>query len=285
MTIERPSYDTPAGIRGYLANGLDGLRQLIRARREAGYDRKERLREFVVAEGRFWLDTCGNAMDCKVTTDAQDDASLVGSLPAVLPFDALRETIPRVRIEGTFASIPPAGAACPECGESWSLSNCHDVVARRADDDTWTYRHRLCAELTRERDRATWYRDVCRDAGLGEMVLVPVPSDYWKADPSWCRIRTPKGDVVIGWRKRVVNVDWADLIEREVAAAKTGDYSADNKSRERIRAKFDGEKLFPSEEVTKGPAYVHAWTREKLIEYLRKLSEVAKIGAFKPVAA
>ena len=135
----------------------------------------------------------------------------------------------------------------------------------------------------RERDSATWYRDVCRDAGLGDMVLVPVPNEYWKSDPAWCRIRTPKGDMVIGWRKRVVNFEWTGLIEHEIAATKTGQYGADYKARDAIREKFDGEKLFASEDVTKGPALVHAWTREKLIEYLRKVSEVAKIGAFKPV--
>lgn len=285
MMTGRASYDTAAGIREHLADGLGGLRRLMQARREAGYDRKERLEDFVIAEGRYWLDTCGNTMACDVTVRDQEDASLTGSLPSVLSLGALRETIPNVSISGRMAEVPAVGATCPECGDDWDLSDCHNAVAWRADDDSWTHRHKLCAELARERDRAAWYRDVCRDAGLGDMVLVPVPSGYWKTDPSWCRIRTPKGDLVIGWRKRVVNVEWTDIVEREGTLAKRGDYSADYEAIERIRAKFDGEKLFASEDVTKGPSCVHAWTRDKLIEYLRKISEVAKLGAFKPVAA
>lgn len=44
-----------------------------------------------------------------------------------------------------------------------------------------------------------------------------------------------------------------------------------------VRKELDSDTLFPNEDVTKGPTYIHAWGKEKLIEYLIKLSKAAGI--------
>jgi len=62
-----------------------------------------------------------------------------------------------------------------------------------------------------------------------------------------------------GWRKRVVNVAWADLVERETAMAKAGDYSADYAARAHPREVRRGEavRVGGRQEGTGPPARVN----------------------------
>lgn len=70
------------------------------------------------------------------------------------------------------------------------------------------------------------------------------PDEYlkYKAENSWYLIKTPKGLIEIGWRKKVISITW-DFI----------DY------------------IVTKDEVTKDKNCVHAWSYEKAIEYLREL--------------
>ena len=61
-------------------------------------------------------------------------------------------------------------------------------------------------------------------------------------------VTTKKGKVKIGWRKRVINIDFADL--SLIANAK---------------------EIFPDEDVTKFDHTIHACTYNKAKEYLEKL--------------
>ena len=78
---------------------------------------------------------------------------------------------------------------------------------------------------------------------------------YWPDDVHnpWLIVTTDKGRITIGWRKRVINIDWTD-----------SSISADPKV------------LFAEEDVTKSELYgtdkfIHAWGYEKAKEYLDKL--------------
>lgn len=64
----------------------------------------------------------------------------------------------------------------------------------------------------------------------------------------WFIVTTSKGRIKIGWRKRVIQIDWTDS---DIIAT--------------------AEHLFLNEEVTKGPKYIHAWSIEKAKEYINKL--------------
>jgi len=68
------------------------------------------------------------------------------------------------------------------------------------------------------------------------------------ANLPWFVVTTAIGPVVIGWRKRVINIDWSRTIQKKAAA-----------------------ELFPTEDVTKGEQYIHAWGYEKAKEYVDKL--------------
>lgn len=71
-------------------------------------------------------------------------------------------------------------------------------------------------------------------------------SDYCCEHLPWFIVTTNKGRIKIGWRKRVINIDWSDSI---VLTSKA-------------------EELFPNENVTKGDYYIHAWGYEKAKEYI-----------------
>lgn len=61
----------------------------------------------------------------------------------------------------------------------------------------------------------------------------------------WFIVTTSIGQIKIGWRKRVINIDWSKTTVKETAIT-----------------------LFPNEDTTKGEQYIHAWGYEKAKEYL-----------------
>lgn len=79
-----------------------------------------------------------------------------------------------------------------------------------------------------------------------------IPNEYCPnaccIDRPWLMVTTKKGKVKIGWRKRVINIDFADL--SLIANAK---------------------EIFPDEDVTKFDHTIHACTYNKAKEYLEKL--------------
>ncbi len=66
----------------------------------------------------------------------------------------------------------------------------------------------------------------------------------------WFIITTNKGRIKIGWRKRVIEIDWKDSDIKNTA-----------------------EELFPQEDVTKFECKIHAWGYKKAKEYLFTLLE------------
>jgi len=73
-------------------------------------------------------------------------------------------------------------------------------------------------------------------------------SDYCCKHLPWFIVTTTKGRIKIGWRKRVINIDWTDSIVKE-----------------------DAETLFPDEDTTKTNCSIHAWGYEKAKEYIDKI--------------
>lgn len=76
-----------------------------------------------------------------------------------------------------------------------------------------------------------------------------IPNGYSKdmMNP-WFIIVTHKGPIVIGWRKRVLSIDWSQSDIKEGA-----------------------EELFPNEDVTKYEQLIHAWGYDKAKDYISKL--------------
>ena len=96
------------------------------------------------------------------------------------------------------------------------------------------------------------------------------PNEYWGensvgalCDP-WYVVTTRIGHIKVGWRKRVIVLDWQRT-------------SIHNKERASYHQR-DG--LFPYENVTQDTNMIHAYGYEKLTSYLKKLkTEAGKIDA------
>jgi hypothetical protein len=64
----------------------------------------------------------------------------------------------------------------------------------------------------------------------------------------WFRVTTCIGTFEVGWRKRVISIDWNGTIVTKSAA-----------------------ELFPGEDVTKEGRLIHAWSPEKAREYIGRV--------------
>lgn len=77
-----------------------------------------------------------------------------------------------------------------------------------------------------------------------------IPNQYGGRGPMyvnfpWLEVTTPKGIITIGWRRRVIHIDW-----------------------EKSDIGLSAHTLFPNEEVTKWDRGIHAWGYPKAKEYL-----------------
>lgn len=75
----------------------------------------------------------------------------------------------------------------------------------------------------------------------------PDDERFYETPPrcAWWFVKTRCGWVKIGWRKRVVNIEWSDTPVRTILSP-------------------DG--------VTKGDTYIHAWSMEDALKYLKLLA-------------
>ena len=102
MTIETLAnkwYDTEEGVKNSCAS-LEEFNKLMDARRKAGYERHERLKEFHVLDGKYMLDTCGNT--CK--------------------------RIDKNSFDLTSPGVPSPNLKCHHCGKGWTIENIDDTV-------------------------------------------------------------------------------------------------------------------------------------------------------------
>lgn len=95
--------------------------------------------------------------------------------------------------------------------------------------------------------------------GPAPIYAEPIPNGYCHRacceHRPWFKVATPIGYVRIGWRKRVIVVDWSEA----------------------PLVLSTAEKLFPGEETTKDGRMIHAWSYEKTREYIAALFAEANI--------
>jgi hypothetical protein len=92
---------------------------------------------------------------------------------------------------------------------------------------------------------------------------IPIISDprklqnrYWSEESKyyhpWWFVKTPFGWIEIGWRKRVISIDWTHTTIRTTVT---------------------------TDDVTKDEAMVHAYSEAKAVEYLTALKQAASVEA------
>lgn len=95
-------------------------------------------------------------------------------------------------------------------------------------------------------------------AGFEVKSLHQLSNGYWPDVPDYAEVRrlrpwwlaiTQHGPIVIGWRKRVINIDWSDTPLRHTVT---------------------------EDDVTKSETMVHAYSYPKAMEYLWNLTQAAE---------
>lgn len=103
--------------------------------------------------------------------------------------------------------------------------------------------------------------DIFRRAGVDAIYMEPLPNGYCSnpccLNKPWFRVTSEMGHIVIGWRKRVISINWKDTLIKQ-----------------------SGEELFPNEQVTRGKTYdedsgryMHAWGADAAFMYIKRLHE------------
>ena len=90
-------------------------------------------------------------------------------------------------------------------------------------------------------------------AGFKSLVLRNIPNQYCLDEnctvcSDWFYVKTEVGTILIGWRKRVINIDWSE----------TGK---------------DLDKFFWYDNTTQWEHGIHAWGYHKVLEYITKLHQ------------
>jgi len=119
----------------------------------------------------------------------------------------------------------------------------------------WTFFHHACNKADLREEKRKKFRQIFELAGFKHLRLLAIKNEYCTCDrcAPWFNVKTEFGIIKIGWRKRVINIDWS---------------SVEN---------FGGQLhkgillLFTKEDVTKGDTYIHAWGWDDAQKYLTKI--------------
>lgn len=270
-----PDYDSEDGIREAIQT-LEGLHVLRAARMTAGYDRKERLQEWMVL-GRFYFDSCGNVGALKYF-QYENFSPFISKLNDVMTAKSFCKVFKDPDYSwgmGGSIIIAPLNAKCNHCNDIWTIDNAHDIFStyNTNTNDYDTHYHSECYKLHSEVESMKFFNELTKKIGINYAPISLIPNEYYNTitpySVPWGLIKTHKGDIKVGWRKRVINIDWKDLYDK--ALAKTTDHEYE--VRIKIRESLNGKKLFANEDVTKDTHMIHAWSSEKAVEYLEKICE------------
>lgn len=249
--VPRSTFDTVKGIEKSLLS-LSGLNEMLQNRSIFRMvHEKERLHEFMLF-GCFWLDQFGQVMSVEKTMKGK--LRMNGD---VEDYEAFR----RCNSEGFTLTtggyvIPITGSVCPCCGKTFTIDDvknnpCVYIDGKFYHDSCWSnYRKLTEVDKFTRRMVGLLYKDTDYQFEL-------LPNGYWN-DCSyipWFLFHTIDGDIIMGWRKRVIFIEWQENYKP-----------------------FDMNELFGAENVTKwekgGKRGIHAWGEEKAYEYLEKVLKV-----------
>lgn len=226
----REIYNNELKIKEYVKD-LKTLHEIMDMRHEAGYKFGIRLNSLKLLNDYLLLDACGNTMP---QCDDNKDSYYAGR-------------------------IPTQDDICPYCGKGWELHNIKDHYGKYDyDNNKMVFHHKECNRLKKLEEQRKEFIDIFSKVyDLPTLSFKPIPNEYdkWEGYAPWFIVNTPDGDIKIGWRKRVINIEWLDTYK-------------------------PFENVFECEDVTKGfgkygdkTRFIHAWGIDKCIEYLEVAQE------------
>jgi hypothetical protein len=251
-------YNNREGLEARLKDSLDGLREIAEERRRAHYEREETLTEWCIL-GRYYADSCGNVL--KITKGAPADAEQFRNYeqPDLKPVITLEEMIEFTNswVASGGAALPPKDATCDRCGKGWTIRNVNNLVWASASPVGAPYghaRHQDCHRIAVIENEREYFVGLLEKSGIPYTKLVAFPNQYCSDQDysgPWFWVETPKGRIEIGWRKRVIHIDWS-----------------------KTTLEVTGPDIVEHPRVTHGPRHIHAWGRDTAIMALRHLWEL-----------
>lgn len=155
-----------------------------------------------------------------------------------------------------------------------------DYIIQSGDDCVLTLRkyfHKSCNRKQIDIDQENKFKDLFNKAGFEDFSMEKTLNEYCSCDhcTSWFNIITKFGIFKIGWRKRVIKIDWENIIEIQLKrkcighkyCPKTVGVSCVNTK----EIKTEILSIFAEENTTKNDTFIHAWGYEKAEEYLKKI--------------
>lgn len=255
--VPRSTFDTVRGIEKSLLS-LSDLNEMLQNRRIfLEVHESESLNEYMLF-GCFWLDEFGQIMSVEKT--AKGKLKTKGDVEDYETFR--RHNSDGFTLTSNGYDIPTAGSACPCCGKTFTIEDvknnpCVYVDGKFYHDSCWrNYRKLTEVDKFTRRMMSFLYKDADYQFEL-------LPNGYCRQDCCshipWFLFHTIDGDIIMGWRKRVISIEWQENYKP-----------------------FDMNKLFGTEDVTKwedgGKRGIHAWGNDKAYEYLKKVLENVNPG-------
>lgn len=250
--VPRSSFDTIEGIEKSLSNLSDLNEMLNNRRRFRKVHENEELNNFMIF-GRFFLGNFG-----QILSVARDE-KLLYSYGIVENYKDFCENNDRFTLTTGGYAIPKADSVCPCCGRPFTI----DGIKR----------YEPCVYVEGKYYHYHCHRKYRRLLEVDELTRQLMDIVYKKTDYSfkllrngychneccshipWILFHTPDGDIIVGWRKRVISIEWQENYKP-----------------------FDMNELFSAENVTKweegGKRGIHAWGNNKAFEYLEKVRQV-----------
>lgn len=157
----------------------------------------------------------------------------------------------------SYAGVPRSDSVCKICDEDWSIENLKyanysNYIYKFINGETY---HKKCYCNDRHDKEIIEFKEIFARVYPGsDLQFDEIPNGYCSRECCkhlpWFIYHTPDGDIRLGWRKRVISIEWLE------------NYKIFSHS-------------FQAEDVTKGfsksedySRYIHAWGKEKAIEYL-----------------
>ena len=246
LELDETIFNSASGINSYITS-LKTLHRIMNIRYVAIKKKNIKLNEFVW-KGTLKFDQFGQTMFLSKQEFIENTPTEVKN-GTVNPITFGRYC---KMWSGTFKNIPDQDDICPECGNKWTIGNIVDYVTIEQKDYKQIPYHKDCLKIHNNEKQLKEFQDVFKDVyNLSELKFNAIPNEYCSCDKcaSWFIVSTPDGNIKIGWRKRVINIEGLEnykVFKETFVSEKT--------------TTFIGE-------VQRG---IHAWSIEKAKEYLSK---------------
>jgi hypothetical protein len=201
---------------------------------------------------KWRLDNCHDFQSIQGHEEASLEEWVGQPLSSITEIPSLKDKLWHVvSQDSVYSDVYEGESKSGTSGVKWHRVERDHVIqpGDRAMLQIMRFAHKECHRIQVEKEERNRMEDVFAKAGYSKVNLITRKNAYCPCDvcPPWYLAQVDNiTPITIGWRKRVINIDWEES-GKDLAG------------------------LFTSEDVTKGSGYIHAWGYDKAAEYLSKI--------------